>query len=99
MFEMNDIEFLLCLFELVFESSNLFLVGGFILFELDLKECELFHGFLNPKFILIEHAIRGSIFWLECLVDVFEFNDLPMKIFKFGFKLISLPFDQLEFLL
>jgi hypothetical protein len=94
----QHIKLFLCLLELAFEPGNLFLIGLLALLEFDLEKRELFHCFLDSLFVFIKHTVGGSIFGLESFVDVFEFDDLFLEIFEFGFEIVSFSFDQLKFL-
>ena len=77
----------------------MFLVGLLALFEFDLEKGEFFHSFLDSLFVLIKHAVGGSVLGLESFVDIFKFDNFFLEIFEFGFEIVPFSFDQLKFLL
>lgn len=96
---MKHIQLLFGFLQLVLQPGHLLLVGGLALLELDLEECQLFHGFFHALLVLLEHGIGGPVFAFQCFVDVLEVHDFAIEIFKFAFKLVPLSFDELQLFL
>ena len=92
--QMQHVQFLFRFLQLVFESGDLFLVGGFVFLELDLEEGKFLHSFFDPLLVFGEETGGGAILGLEGFVDVFEFDDFAVKVFKFGFEFVSFAFDE-----
>lgn len=98
-FKMENVKFFFSLFKLAFKSGYLFLVWLFILFQLNLKESQFLHCFLDSLFILAQHTICRSILRLESFIDILKFNYFFLEILKFSFEVISLSFDKVKLFL
>lgn len=60
-FQVQDVQLLLGLFQLALQPGDLLLVGLLAFLELDLEQGELLHCLLDSLLILVEHAVGGSI--------------------------------------
>ena len=97
--EMDDIKLLFGLLKLTLETGDLFLIWLFTLLQLDLKQCQLLHGFLHSLFILIQHWVCSPVLWLKGFINILQFNYLFLEVLESQLEIVSLSFYQLQLFL